>query len=68
MAEDLIIILPISAWLYMLCFIVCILSDMPEPTEKTQIKRGVSSGSTLFATHPAILDTTVGSKLDLIKF
>ena len=31
-------------------------------------KRGVSSGSTLFATRPAILDTTVGSKLDLFKF
>ena len=31
-------------------------------------KRGVSSASTLFATHPAILDTTVGSKLDLFKF
>ena len=31
-------------------------------------KCGVSSGSTLFAAHPAILDTTVGSKLDLIKF
>ena len=31
-------------------------------------KRGVSSGSTLFARHPAILDTTVGSKLDLFKF
>ena len=23
---------------------------------------------TLFATHPAFLDTTVGSKLDLFKF
>ena len=31
-------------------------------------KRGVSSGSTLFATLPAILDTTVGSTLYLFKF
>ena len=31
-------------------------------------KRGVSSESTLFVTHPAILDTTMGSKLDLLKF
>ena len=31
-------------------------------------KRGVSSGSTLFVTYPAILDTTVGSKLYLFKF
>ena len=31
-------------------------------------KRGVSSGSTLFATHPAILDTTVSSKLYFFKF
>ena len=31
-------------------------------------KHGVSSGSTLFATHPVILDTTVGSKLYLFKF
>ena len=31
-------------------------------------KRGVSSRSALFATHPAILDTTVGSKLYLFKF
>ena len=31
-------------------------------------KRGVSSGSALFATHPAVLDLTVGSKLDLFKF
>ena len=30
-------------------------------------KRSVSSGSTLFGTHPAILDTTVGNKLDLFK-
>ena len=30
-------------------------------------KHGISSGSTLFATHPAILDTTVGSKLYLFK-
>ena len=29
---------------------------------------GVSSGSTLFGTHPAILDTTLGSKLYLFKF
>ena len=29
---------------------------------------GVSSGSTLFATYPAILDTTVVSKLYLFKF
>ena len=28
-------------------------------------KRGVSSGSTLFATNMAILDTTVGSILDV---
>ena len=31
-------------------------------------KCGVSSGSTLFATHPAILDTILGSKLYLFKF
>ena len=31
-------------------------------------KRGVSSGSTLFATHSAILDTTLGSKFYLFKF
>ena len=31
-------------------------------------KLGVSPGSTLFATHPAILDSTVGSKLYLFKF
>ena len=30
--------------------------------------RGVSSGSTLFATHPVIVDTTSGSKLYLFKF
>ena len=31
-------------------------------------KGGVSSGSTLFATHLAILDTTLGNKLYLFKF
>ena len=31
-------------------------------------KHDISSGSTLFATHPAILDTTLGSKLYLFKF
>ena len=31
-------------------------------------KRGVSSGSTLFAIHSAILDTTFGIKLHLFKF
>ena len=31
-------------------------------------KHGVSPASTLFATQPAILDITVGSKLDLFKF
>ena len=36
----------------------------PEETPQTR----VSSGSTLFATHPAILDTTVGSKLYMFKF
>ena len=30
-------------------------------------KRNISSVSTLFATHPGILDTTVGSKLNLFK-
>ena len=29
---------------------------------------GVSSGSTLFVVHPAMLDTTLGSKLYLFKF
>ena len=62
----------------MLFFIVCVLSDRPEQTVYThtrrckrgvsRCKRGVSSGSTLVATHPAILDTQVGSKLDLFKF
>ena len=55
----------------MLYFIVCILSDRPEQTVQTKMrrrKRGVSSGSTLFATHPAILDTAASSKLDLFKF
>ena len=28
----------------------------------------VSSGSTLFATHPAALDTSSGSKKDLLRF
>ena len=37
-----------------------------DPDETPQC--GISSGSTLFATHPAILDTAVGSKLDLFKF
>ena len=32
------------------------------------LKRGVSAGSTPFASHPAILDTTMGSKLYLFKF
>ena len=32
------------------------------------VERGVSLGSTLFATNPAILDTTSGSKLYLFKF
>ena len=31
-------------------------------------KCGVSSGSTLFATHLAILNTTLGGKLYLFKF
>ena len=31
-------------------------------------ERGVSSGSTLFATHPAILDITLGSKLYMFEF
>ena len=31
-------------------------------------KIAVSSGSTLFATHPAILDTTLGNILYLFKF
>ena len=31
-------------------------------------KCGISSGSTLFATHSAILDTTLGSKFYLFKF
>ena len=31
-------------------------------------KCGVSSGTTLFASHPAVLNTTVGSKLYLFKF
>ena len=31
-------------------------------------KCGVSSGSTLFATHSAILDTTLGSKFYFFKF
>ena len=31
-------------------------------------KRGVSLGSTLFATHSAILDTTLGSKFYLFNF
>ena len=35
-----------------------------DPDEKC----GVSSESTLFATNTAILDATVGSKLDLFKF
>ena len=55
----------------MLYFIVCIWSDRPKQTVYTQMrrrKRGNSSRSTLFATHPAILDTTVGSKLYLFKF
>ena len=30
-------------------------------------RRGVSSGSTLFANHLAILDTTFGNKLYLFK-
>ena len=30
-------------------------------------ERGVWSGSTLFATHPAILHTFTGSKMDLLK-
>ena len=54
----------------MLYFIVCIWTDSPEQTVYTQMrrrKRGVSSESTLFASHPAILDSTVGSKL-LFKF
>ena len=38
-----------------------------DPDETPQM-RGVSSGSTLFATYPAILDTTLGSKLYLFKF
>ena len=32
------------------------------------MRRRVSSGSTLFATNPAILDTTLASKLYLFKF
>ena len=47
----------------MLYFIVCILSDRPEETVYTQMWR-----RKLFATHTAILATTVGSKLDLFKF
>ena len=31
-------------------------------------KRGVSSGSTLFATYQVILDTPLGSKLYFFKF
>ena len=60
-----------SRALHVMYFTVCIWSDRPEQTVQTQMSRricGVSSGSTLFATHPAILDTTVGSKLYLFKF
>ena len=32
------------------------------------LQTGCESGSTLLATYPAILHTTVGSKLDLFKF
>ena len=46
----------------MLYFIVCIRSDRSEQTVP------VSSGSTLFATHSAILDTTLGSKFFLFNF
>ena len=36
---------------------------------ETNVKfTGVSSGSSLFATHPVIFDTIVGSKLYLFKF
>ena len=55
----------------MLYFFVCILSDMPEQTVFTQMRRrkhGVSSGFTLFVTHPAILDTTLGGKLYFFIF
>ena len=31
-------------------------------------ERGVWSGSTLFANHPAVLDKSTGSKMDLFKF
>ena len=36
--------------------------------EQNSADRGVSSESTLFANHLAILDTTSGSKLYLFKF
>ena len=52
-------------------FTVCIWTDRLEQTVQTKMRHhiyDVSSGSTLFATHPAIFDATLGSKLYLFKF
>ena len=70
--EDLVVILPAWAWLLPFVILYCMYlvrqawanSVDPDETHKC----GVSSGSTLFATHSAILDTTLGSKFYLFKF
>ena len=69
--ENLVLILLVCLTLT-ICYILLyvFLSDRPEQTVQTQMKRrkrGVSLGSTLFATHPAILDTIVGSKLHFVS-
>ena len=48
---------------------LCIRKGRSEQTVQTKSRRGVLSGSTLFATHPAILHTFihVGCKMDFLK-
>ena len=51
-----------------ICYTLLYVFGQTDPSKQCRRKCGVSSGSTMFATHPAILDTTVGSKLYMFKF
>ena len=71
--EDLVIILPVCLSITLIiCYTlptylaIHVWSNSVDPDETPY--RGVSSGSTLFATYPAIIDIIFGSELYLFKF
>ena len=71
-AEHLVIILPVSEHdsYLMLYFTVRIWPNRSKQCRPKcdAAKHGISSGSTLFATHPAILDTTLDGKFYFSNF